>query len=43
MVSKDEFRAAVGHFATGVTVITTVDDNGQPHSMTASSFTSVCL
>ena len=43
MVSKDEFRAAVGHFATGVTVITTVDDNGQPHSMTANSFTSVCL
>ncbi len=43
MVSKDEFRAAVGHFATGVTVITTLDDEGQPHSMTANAFSSVCL
>ena len=43
MVNKDEFRAAMGDFATGVTVITTVDDQGQPHSMTANSFTSVCL
>ena len=43
MVSKDDFRSAGAHFATGVTVITTVDDEGQPHSMTANSFTSVCL
>lgn len=43
MVSKDNFRSAVAHFATGVTVITTVDDDGQPHSMTANSFTSVCM
>ena len=43
MVSKDDFRAAMGNFATGVTVITTYDDEGQPHSMTANSFTSVCL
>ena len=43
MVSKDDFRSAVAHFATGVTVITTVDDEGQPHSMTANSFTSVCM
>ena len=42
-VSKDEFRAAMGEFATGVTVITTMDDNGEPHAMTANSFTSVCL
>ena len=42
-VSKDEFRAAMGEFATGVTVITTVDDQGGPHAMTANSFTSVCL
>ena len=33
----------MGDFATGVTVITTNDDEGQPHSMTANSFTSVCL
>ena len=30
-------------FATGVTVVTSVDDEGNPHSMTANSFTSVCL
>ena len=43
MVTKEEFRSAVAHFATGVTVITTVDDQGQPHAMTANAFTSVCL
>ena len=43
MVSKEEFRSAMSHFATGVTVITTIDDEGQPHAMTANSFTSVCL
>lgn len=43
MISKEEFRSALAHFATGVTVITTLDDAGQPHSMTANSFTSVCL
>lgn len=30
-------------FATGVTVVTSIDDEGNPHSMTANSFTSVCL
>ncbi len=30
-------------FATGVTVVTSLDDQGIPHSMTANSFTSVCL
>ncbi len=43
MVNKDDFRSAMGEFATGVTVITTADDQKQPHSMTANSFTSVCL
>ena len=42
-VSKDDFRGAMGEFATGVTVITTLDDKGDPHAMTANSFTSVCL
>ena len=37
------FRSAMSQFATGVTVITTVDDQGEPHSMTANAFTSVCL
>ena len=43
MVTKEEFRTAMGSFATGVTVITTNDEHGQPHAMTANSFTSVCL
>ena len=43
MVSKEDFRNAMSEFATGVTVITTLDDNDKPHSMTANSFTSVCL
>ena len=33
----------MSRFATGVTVVTSVDDEGYPHSMTANSFTSVCL
>ncbi|WP_131745432.1 flavin reductase family protein [Frankia sp. Cppng1_Ct_nod] len=41
-VDPDAFRRAVGRFATGVTVITTVLD-GQPFAITANSFTSVSL
>ena len=36
------FRRAVGRYATGVTVVTTVRD-GEQHAMTANSFTSVSL
>jgi flavin reductase (DIM6/NTAB) family NADH-FMN oxidoreductase RutF len=43
LVNKEDFRVAMADFATGVTVITTIDDQEQPHSMTANSFTSVCL
>jgi flavin reductase (DIM6/NTAB) family NADH-FMN oxidoreductase RutF len=43
LVSKQDFRQAMSEFATGVTVITTVDDKNEPHFMTANSFTSVCL
>ena len=43
MLDKDEFRSALAQFATGVTVITTVDDEGKPHSMTANAFSSICL
>ena len=43
MLDKDEFRSALGQFATGVTVITTLDDESQPHSMTANAFASICL
>ncbi len=38
-----EFRNALGAFATGVTVITTLSDEGEPVGVTASSFNSVSL
>lgn len=38
-----EFRRIVGHFATGITVITVEREPGQVHGMTANSFTSVSL
>src|ERR1700744_5844401 len=34
-VSSDEFRHAVGHFATGVTVVTSVGPDGEPVGTTA--------
>jgi len=43
LLDKDEFRSALGQFATGVTVITTLDGDGEPHSMTANAFSSICL
>ena len=36
------YRAVMGHFATGVTVITAMDD-GQPAGLSVNSFTSVSL
>jgi flavin reductase len=41
-VDTDAFRRAVGHFATGITVVTTRLD-GIDHAMTASAFSSVSL
>ncbi|MFK7840747.1 MAG: flavin reductase [Sphingorhabdus sp.] len=37
------FRTALGSFATGVTIVTSVDAEGQPVGVTASSFNSVSL
>jgi flavin reductase (DIM6/NTAB) family NADH-FMN oxidoreductase RutF len=42
-VSAAEFRHAMGHFATGVTVITSVDAAGQPVGTTANAVTSLSL
>ena len=42
-VTPDEFRAALGHFATGVTILTARDTKGVDHGMTVNSFTSVSL
>ncbi len=41
--TEREFRNALGQFATGVTVVTTLDATGRPAGMTVSSFNSVSL
>lgn len=43
VLGPDEFRRALGHFATGVTVVTTWDDDGRPTGLTASAVSSVSL
>jgi len=43
ILSPQFFRRVVGHFATGITVITVEREPGQVHGMTANSFTSVSL
>src|SRR5262245_59927454 len=42
-LSSIEFRRALGHFATGVTVVTVEREQGRVHGMTANSFASVSL
>jgi flavin reductase (DIM6/NTAB) family NADH-FMN oxidoreductase RutF len=42
-IDTREFRHALGCFATGVTVVTTLDDKGQAIGITVNSFTSVSL
>ncbi len=42
-VSSEEFRAALSRFASGVTVVTSVDGDGRPHGITVSAFCSVSL
>ena len=37
------FRRALGRFATGVTIVTTVDEAGQRYGVTANSYNSVSL
>ena len=43
MISADEFRHTLSHFASGVTIITVCDGQGRPTGLTASAFTSVSL
>lgn len=43
VIDPAALRGAFGTFVTGVTVITTRDDEGRPRGMTANSFTSVSL
>jgi 3-hydroxy-9,10-secoandrosta-1,3,5(10)-triene-9,17-dione monooxygenase reductase component len=40
---RHEFRRTLGTFATGVTVITILDAEANPHGMTVNSFSSVSL
>jgi flavin reductase (DIM6/NTAB) family NADH-FMN oxidoreductase RutF len=42
-VSAGDFRRTVGNFATGVTVVTTRDEEGNPKGFTANSFASLSL
>ena len=42
-INKDEFRAALGRFASGVTVVTTTDADGKMYGLTVSAFCSVSL
>jgi flavin reductase (DIM6/NTAB) family NADH-FMN oxidoreductase RutF len=42
-IEPTELRKTLGSFLTGVTIVTTIDANGQPRGFTANSFTSVSL
>jgi flavin reductase (DIM6/NTAB) family NADH-FMN oxidoreductase RutF len=42
-VTSDEFRAVLGRFPSGVTVVTTSDANGADQGMTVSAFCSLSL
>lgn len=42
-IGPDVFRAVLGRFASGVTVLTTRDEAGNDHGMTVSAFCSVSL
>jgi flavin reductase (DIM6/NTAB) family NADH-FMN oxidoreductase RutF len=43
VISPADFRHVLGHFASGVTVVTTSDADARPAGLTASAFTSVSL
>jgi flavin reductase (DIM6/NTAB) family NADH-FMN oxidoreductase RutF len=42
-IETQELRRVMGHFATGVTVITTTDQSGNPNGLTANAFMSLSL
>jgi flavin reductase (DIM6/NTAB) family NADH-FMN oxidoreductase RutF len=43
VISPDDFRHVLAHFATGVTIVTTCDSDQRPTGLTASAFCSVSL
>ncbi|SVB51829.1 uncharacterized protein METZ01_LOCUS204683, partial [marine metagenome] len=42
-MDSDLFRRAWGNFATGASLITTVEENGNVHGMTANGIASISL
>jgi len=42
-IDRQEFRRVLSHFAAGVTIVSTVGDDGKPYGLTATAFTSVSL
>ncbi len=42
-IDKDLFRAVLGRFASGVTIVTTLDADGNDQGMTVSAFSSLSL
>lgn len=43
MIDESEFRRVIGHFATGVAVVTTAREDGAPAGLTVSAVASVSL
>ena len=43
MIDSDAFRAALGRFASGITIVTACDAKGRDHGMTVSAFCSLSL
>jgi flavin reductase (DIM6/NTAB) family NADH-FMN oxidoreductase RutF len=43
VISPDDFRQVLAHFASGVTIVTTCDGEQRPTGLTASAFCSVSL
>jgi flavin reductase (DIM6/NTAB) family NADH-FMN oxidoreductase RutF len=43
VIDADSFRAALGRFASGITIVTARDEKGRDHGMTVSAFCSVSL
>jgi flavin reductase (DIM6/NTAB) family NADH-FMN oxidoreductase RutF len=43
MIDADLFRAVLGRFASGITVVTAMDASDTPHGMTVSAFSSLSL
>lgn len=43
MIDHSEFRRVMGHFPTGVTVVTSMHDDGSPCGLTVNAFSSLSL